>query len=1236
MPARLTVINNPLIPDKNRYVGYFPYKTIGEARAWLDGQEVNITVDSWMVPDSYEPKTSEMVIITPVVGKGGKNILGIIAVLTVAVVSMGVGSVAADHAFFAFSMKGATAWAFAAAAATMFIGGTLVSHMMTQNSAIDSGAYDYDTNPTYSWGDPTTMEGQNNAIATTYGKVLSAGQTLGKFVSLDGDNEVLNWLVGCGEGELEITDIKLNDNPISYYSDITCEIRSGTNNQAIISNFNDTYFTESVAAILSGTTPVIRQAQGTATEGLIFKIGCENGLYYASDDGSLSNAWVKLKLEYKLTSAANYTEWQTVTITGSQNNALRKEYRLDHLPAGAYDVRVTCIERSHSETSNRACVKVWLNTITSIVYDDFTYPNIALIGIKGLATDQLNGSPTLKFIKERRYIWAYNPSVGGYEQKPANNPAWACYDMLHQARLYKNINTGNDEFMARGVDKNHILYDQFNEWAAWCQSMELFVNIELVESGEMLNMINTKIACIGRGLVIRFGTKYGCKWGHVQNPIQMFGMGNIVKDSFEERFLSVDDRANAVEITFVDADREYQRRTITVFGNTYNTDACEKATQLTYDGITNYRQAYREGKYQMACNQYLLRTVAFDAEVDSIACTVGDVIIVAHDIVKAAYSGRISAVNGNSVTLPTVDTVDTTQRYRLMFRSSEHDTLEEVNINLAYNSSNELVATMTDTPEHAPAVNDIYDLALVSTGRRMYTVQSISRTSDFRRHIEALEYNAHVYAEDYNIPQIDYTRPGDVAQNVTGLSCAQVGYVKKDGTRSSQLSCSWNAATSGGHYNVDISTNGVDWTRIKSNTSQLQCKADVQPWTTYYVRVITILGVTQSSGTIAYPVPPGDDVLPPNVTELNAEYLRDGTRRYYWKFSYPDPNDIAGFKMRYLPGVGGTWEQGIDVQAGLITAQPYEATTIRQGVHTVMIKAVDNSGQESPVAASVIVNFGDQLKDNVLQETSFNENGWAVLWAQQGFWPSDMNTDFWPTDMTNPFWDIPYACGVYIDSNNYIRSMSGSYMWQSPTAPAWEYQTNTDFWPVDINTDFWPNNLNVGFWDNHLVDSDFWTPNYSDVYVQMSITAVAGGYWWLETDVEGPVKIYYWINSDTIKKQYSTKVKVAAGDVIHISLESEPANIIIRNIVSIIDVPDREEHFDSLNISSSGTTLPIITPNYKTVAVRIDSINVQSSVPVFPLIVSREPCIIQIVKADGTPVAATAQRITWQGYECEV
>ena len=101
----------------------------------------------------------------------------------------------------------------ATAGAVMFVGTSLMGRWFGR---VDKGRYSGDNNPTYSWSGIQAMQGQNNPIQLTYGKVRSAGQIISQYISNDGDNEYLNLLIGAGEGELEFSGFKINNNHASY------------------------------------------------------------------------------------------------------------------------------------------------------------------------------------------------------------------------------------------------------------------------------------------------------------------------------------------------------------------------------------------------------------------------------------------------------------------------------------------------------------------------------------------------------------------------------------------------------------------------------------------------------------------------------------------------------------------------------------------------------------------------------------------------------------------------------------------------------------------------------------------------------------------------------------------------------------------------------------------------------------------------------------------------------------
>ncbi len=1307
----LVIVKNPFSPQDGREVTQIEAgKTLAELlqENAVDGVNLQATVNGYSVENDTKINDGDFVVIYPSVegggDKGGKGILGIVAAIALSVVSFGIAS-SGWLAGLGTAFKAGMWGAYAAAAAVMFIGSSLVGRFMGQK--VDTGNYSGEKDdPSYSWGGVQTMEGQNNSIPLTYGLVKSGGQTISKFVSVDDNDEYLNWLVSAGEGEVTITDIRLNDNPYNNYSDISVDVRSGTNDQDIIDGFGDTYNSKSVSRKLSTSWVTETVPGGNMIRGIMLEITFPAGLYNVKDNGERAEQTVTLDAEYKvaggswtnlfkevasnsygvtmaknvasgkytLTIAPRYrwyagdsdegeifvgasvsiggstsnvstkelgnitvtvgafkvdtkkfsanvinrvkngnTVTATITVTSGgngivtskTNSALRKQFKVNNLTEGEYSIRVRRVNaESKSDRVSDACE---LTIVSGIIYDDFSYPCMGLIGIKAKATDQLSGSPSLTFLKERRYVYVWNGSE--YVQKRANNPAWACYDLLHQCRYLKNKNTGKMEYEVRGIPANRMRYDDFNRWASWCSTMKLYVNIEINQVGEMLDVANQKIAPIGRGMVVRFGTRYGCIYDHVQNPVQMFGMGNIISGTFTEEFLKIADRANNVEVTFTNAEADYQRDVVTVYGSTFNTDGYAKTAQITMDGCTSYKQAYREGMYQLMCNKYQLRTVSFEADIDSIACTVGDVVLVAHDVPKWASSGRVEEVNENQIKLPCY-VEDLSKSYRIQYRKVNDNLYTKPCTIVSSTDDGWTVITVDDT-NNMPEVGDVFDLAIANIGSKPFVIKNITRSQEFRRKITCIEYAEALYNEDYDIPTIQYSAlTNNAPKNVTRLSASQYAYTDSNGRKHNIMSVSWKKPSNGGKFTVMYSADKKAWTTALSQVESDSVEFEV-PKGSYYVKVITTLGLWQSSGvTTSSKIPAGVDELPPDVTRFIVERMASGTRRFWWEFQYPTPNDIAGFRLKYTQSATPNWGKGIPVQDGLVTSQPYETEMVRQGVHAVMIKAVDNAGQESKNFAYTVLDLGDLLEENVLWTKDFAEDSWA---------------------------EATHDGMILFDGS--IGSKDKSFMWESPQEYRWSAGTD-----------------------------DMWTPTFETLNAEFVFTPPASGQFWVKSDIDGPGIVYYsnkklpyryrwtWKNKSRWKtptgaewstvnnawemdRQWSDRVLVDAGEPIRVKvvgLNDGNKRTQIKALSVVVDVPDEMEHFNDLYVPTTGLEVPVSIPNYYTTSVRIDAIqNTTNTNPVMVQIVSKNPCVIKLLNASGVVVDGTVD-VTWQGFRKEI
>lgn len=623
-------------------------------------------------------------------------------------------------------------------------------------------------------------------------------------------------------------------------------------------------------------------------------------------------------------------------IKAHQSSALRKEFRLDPLPAGAYQVKMKATRRSHDIESNRAMVRCWWSSVASIVHDDFRYPNIALIGIKALATDQLSGTPALKFLKTRPYVLVWNPIKEAYDREASDNPAWACYDVLHQCAHLQDADTGAWEYEVRGIPAKYMIYNQFRAWAEHCEKKNLKVNIELNTLGEMLTVVNANIASVGRGKVIRFGTRYGCVYDHAQQPTQMFGMGNILAGSFSEEFLQTSDRANCVELTYTDAVNDHNRETVTIYADSYDTDAEEKTAQATFNGITSYVQAYREGMYQLYSNQYLVRTISFEANVDAIACTVGDVVLVAHDVPKWAKSGRIHKVDGNVLLLPVeLDSIE--GDFRIQYRTI-NDAMRTSSVEILENKDGWCKVRLVEIDAaDPPQAQDVFDLALSTVGAKPFVVKGISRAQDFTRKIECIEYDERVYNEEYGIPAPQYATAPALVKDVAALSAVKYSHMAVDGTVRYRLDVSWERQ-SAGTYQIYTSNDNVNWNAVIGgiDAAQYSCEIDEAA---AYVKVVTVSGLRRSGGASTAVSNMAAMIKALKVEGLTA-VVTGNTVTATW-------SDVTAANLQYYHLTLGT-------RSARTLNPSYTFSDMPAGSYTLAVSAVNSSGTAGPAAETTV------------------------------------------------------------------------------------------------------------------------------------------------------------------------------------------------------------------------------------------------------------------------------------------
>ena len=908
--VNVIIVNNPFKPEQ-RDTKYLPFKqgksisyyfsAPGEWAYSVNGHEA--------APDTVVNDEDYIVVMPRVEGK----FFGVLLSIGMAVFTGGIASGAI------FGIK-SLIWRSVIAMAVGMIGNAIVSKLTAPK--VDRS--NSEQSNTYGWGGTETVTGQGYPLAVTYGRMKSAGLLLSRHVISDGEKQYLNLLYCAGEGELsKIEDIRINANPISNYKDVQVDVRKGTNDQTVIPNFNDNFADQSLNYELTESWNT-QQVQGDACDAIELTVGFPNGLYYSNDSGGADRTSVTLKAEIR---KVGDESWQALPLANQKgmaghikrrdawnfiksdnsvtntsdyagrieeatNNAFYRVFRFDNLEKARYEIRMRCSAKDGK--SLRHVNKVYWVQLTQIIYDDFVHPGKALIGIKALATSQLSGTdPKVTWIQERSEVYVFNPYINKYEAQPADNPAWAAYDLIHICRKI------GGEYIVFGQPHMRLDYNAFKAWADKCKTNGFTFNYIYDTAMRLWDALKYPEA-VGRGKVIPVGTRFTCVSDYQSTPVQLFTVANIKQGSFNEEFQGVEARANSVEISFLNKDKDYERDVIPVYGDTYDeSDTLTNPAQVELMGCTSLEQAYKHGKHFLRCNKYEIRTVTIEAFTDAIACTVGDIILIQHDIPEWGEGGRVVAVSGQTITLDKEVTVQPGKDYQLLIRSNSTDIVSTFNV---VNVSGLNVIVKEAIPVQPDAV---YAFGEVSKSAKPFRVLAITKTlSEMTRKIQCMEYYPELYvSDDGTVPSIDYTNQGASDIQAVGLVSDVYG---ANGIMYSRIGVTWQLPRDGKVSNVVVNYRNVKsdtWTYIgnypaSTNTTTI---FDVLLGATYEVRVQAINELGQLTAGVTKSIAIPKMQTPEDVQNLHvlSRYNQTADKSVYYDLQvlFDPPSNPANFDV---------------------------------------------------------------------------------------------------------------------------------------------------------------------------------------------------------------------------------------------------------------------------------------------------------------------------------------------------
>lgn len=600
-------------------------------------------------------------------------------------------------------------------------------------------------------------------------------------VSTD-SSSYLEMLIGCGEGELDsITDIKINDISVSdleMVQDVDYAIRLGSNTQTALkqtdldSQAGYQSIGQTVPVKLNGSVTPLLITTPSDCDSCCIAFQVPNWYMYDTSSGAKNSAFIKLKIGYRTSgSSGSYTYLTKTGIAEIDNTTALKSESAFYFQVvikfpsnGTYQI---CIENDSAELNNakgllsaaeysgsalpdRAAINISVDNIACYNNKEQTYPNTALIWLRIPASQTLNGSmPKVTWKQTRASIYAYNGS--SYVTKPADNLAWAIYDIIAQVR--KDGNTYHNE----GEDVANIDFDKFVAFASFCDSIgakgNWFLNKLDTSWSNAMSVATSCRAFIG----LRSG-KVCPYWDAPTEMTQIFTVGNY--EDMSGVITAKKDRAKAIEATFNNEEEKFASRTVRV---EIDNDHSAEAVSMTFAGLSNPVNVSKQAHYILRRNKYLVQSVKFTADIDSIVCELNDVIGIQCDLTEYGVGGRIFKVENNVISLDATVTLESGKTYALLVRHTD-GTLER---NTPIETNGTFTQLTFNSAWSKPVLKgDIYSFGIANSEVRKYRVTGITRTNDLKAQIEAIEYNENVY-DELAVAPYTYTNPNAGINNVT-------------------------------------------------------------------------------------------------------------------------------------------------------------------------------------------------------------------------------------------------------------------------------------------------------------------------------------------------------------------------------------------------------------------------------------------------------------------------------------
>ena len=803
-------------------------------------------------------------------------------------------------------------------------------------------------------GNKTPTEAKDNLDSKSFARVLD----------LLGEGEIGGLVDGAKSIFLNNTPLQAADGTFNF-KDVSYEVRTGTSNQTVIPITRNVSTTKTTGfSTVPQGTPKVIQITDSDVDAVSVTITVPS-LQSISDKGDIFGTEVKLEIavQYSGGSYSTVVSGNAGTITGRTPDVYLRDYLINL--SGAFPVNIKVTRITANSSSSKLSNEIQFNNYVEIKYDQRTYPNSALIGLK-VDAEQFSSIPTRKYLVKGikvkiphnatvradgslSYTGTFNGTLGAAQY--TNDPAWCLYDLLTSSRYGLGAH-----LVEADLDKF-----SFYQASVYCSAQiddgtgtgntepRFSCNVSIQNQQEAYDVIN-QMCSVFRAMPYYQAGNLTITQDSPKDSSYLFTLANVLPPGFTYQNTSQKTRPTVVVAKYLDLDlRDVNYEEVIDTANQTRYGSVVK--NINAFACTSRAQANRLAKWLLYMENVEREVVNFGTSVDAgVVVRPGQIIEIADPVRSGERrGGRIQAATTNSVTVD--DTTDLTYKVGATLSVVLSDGSVE---NKTVTSIVGSVINLGQAFSSAPNVNSVWVYQtndILTSTWRVLTVTEEDRSNYV---ITAGQYNSGKYnhiESGIALTTRDITNLDIAPASPTGVTAEEVIY-ENTGIARVKIIVSWTTSTD----NVYIRwryDKGNYVSRTVEGAKSYEILDTIAGNYTIEVYSVSASGLRSTLPSSLNPfVAAGKTAPPTNVSGVSLLPIDESSAILSWNRA-TELDVLLGGKtlIRHSSKTtGAQWKDGQKIVVAAAGNQTQKIVPLLEG--TYLIKFEDDGGRQSPSPGS--------------------------------------------------------------------------------------------------------------------------------------------------------------------------------------------------------------------------------------------------------------------------------------------